>query len=895
MKSVLSITTVLLVCGHAETTRAQDAAIISNTVPMVEEVRVAILPPLAPKAVLPATTDTQSQLSSNVVSVDLGIGASSIVRQEIRLLNDGAVADYGLQKVFFPAEITEAPITIITPDGRKLACRATFLALHDDVSGQSLLLGEVRESIGELIGNNTVVYPKAFDTIRADIRYRYNKYFLEQDIILHEAIKLPKEFQAENVQLEVWSEWIDSTPDTKESQTIDLRPLAATGEQAAVTATDEHLKFGAMRIGDGYAFALQNEGEKIPVAKTFGRIEGRDWLIEHVDYTALKPRLERLPKSHASLSPDRIESDRSKLIRSMHARTNQKFSGNPMLIGKANPTETDSLVLDFIISSSVPVPTGLLAWWTGGGTNLDCVGVAHATMLNGAGYGAGKVGQAFNLDGSNDRINASNSAALNFGSGADFSIEAWIKPLTNNTTYGVTTIVDKRNAPNVSQGIGYEMSLVNGKLACRLSDSIANIGTGYGPAGPDLRIDGNFHHVAMTVNRDSTTGGKLYVDGSVVLTFDPTVEPGDLSNDEPVRIGNHATASLNCYFRGTIDEPSIYNRALAAAEIQAIYGAGAAGKANPNCMTAPTNIVAWWPGDANVYDLARTNSATLLNGATYVSAVVGQGFYFDGVDDGVTVPNDEALNIAANENFTIEAWINAISNNTTYGVTTIVDKRDAPNISQCLGYVFCLVNGSVHLRISDSISGIGAAFGGGPDLRDGGYHHVAVTVDRGATNGGHLYVDGSSVLEFNPTVVSGSLSNAESVRIGVHAQSGFNGYHKGIIDEVTFYRRALTNTEITALYSAGSAGKCKVDTDGDGLTDLQEAFLGTNPNRPDSDGDGLTDGDEVFVYRTKPNNPDTDGDGISDGIEVIQGRNPTAGAVPDSSNQTKLTVFTPLN
>ena len=185
---------------------------------------------------------------------------------------------------------------------------------------------------------------------------------------------------------------------------------------------------------------------------------------------------------------------------------------------------------------------------------------ANATMLNGAGYGSGKVGQAFNLDGANDRINATNSAALNFGVGADFSIEAWIKPLTNNTTYGVTTIVDKRNAPNVSQGLGYEISLVNGKVACRLSDSLANVGTGYGPAGPDLRMDGNFHHVAMTVDRDSTTGGKLYVDGAVGLTFDPTVEPGNLSNNEPVRSGNHATASLNCYFKGIIDEPGIYNR-----------------------------------------------------------------------------------------------------------------------------------------------------------------------------------------------------------------------------------------------------------------------------------------------------------------------------------------------
>ena len=174
------------------------------------------------------------------------------------------------------------------------------------------------------------------------------------------------------------------------------------------------------------------------------------------------------------------------------------------------------------------------------------------------------------------------------------------------------------------------------------------------------------------------------------------------------------------------------------------------------------------------------------------------------------------------------------------------------------------------------------------DLRDGAFHHVVATLNRSATNGGHLYVDGMAKITFNPTVIPGSLSNAAPVRIGVHPQPGLNGWYKGVIDEVTIYRRALsdseiitlsnsglpggpllqTNSEITALYSAGSAGKCKTDTDGDGLSDLQEAFLGTNPNNPDSDGDGLTEGDEVFTYHTNPKNPDTDGDGLSDREEV---------------------------
>ena len=59
-----------------------------------------------------------------------------------------------------------------------------------------------------------------------------------------------------------------------------------------------------------------------------------------------------------------------------------------------------------------------------------------------------------------------------------------------------------------------------------------------------------------------------------------------------------------------------------------------------------------------------------------------------------------------------------------------------------------------------------------------------------------------------------------------------------------------------------------VDTDGDGLTDAEEAELGTDPNNADTDGDGLTDGEEVNEYNTDPLNEDTDGDGLLDGGEV---------------------------
>ena len=56
------------------------------------------------------------------------------------------------------------------------------------------------------------------------------------------------------------------------------------------------------------------------------------------------------------------------------------------------------------------------------------------------------------------------------------------------------------------------------------------------------------------------------------------------------------------------------------------------------------------------------------------------------------------------------------------------------------------------------------------------------------------------------------------------------------------------------------------DADKDGLKNLKEFKLGTDPRKSDSDKDGLKDGDEV-TSGNHPRKADTDGDRVKDGAE----------------------------
>jgi hypothetical protein len=218
--------------------------------------------------------------------------------------------------------------------------------------------------------------------------------------------------------------------------------------------------------------------------------------------------------------------------------------------------------------------------------------------------------------------------------------------------------------------------------------------------------------------------------------------------------------------------------------------------------------LAWWPGDGDGSDIAGTNDALLMNGATATaSGLVGQAFSFDGVDSYVQLPNL----IAGQSEGTVEFWFNV----NTWDWT-----------SSCCG--LWLWSSTEYLPDSGS-SFDGMAIGTHPQasatgqllfgiFANGNWHwansyltpqtnqwyHVAATW---GSDGIWIYVNGLLAgVDFTyfgpaPTWLQYSLLGRSSWPGSVI---------DGRIDEVSVYNRALSANEIASIYfDAGSAGKCK--------------------------------------------------------------------------------------
>ncbi|MHA2494948.1 MAG: M28 family peptidase [Candidatus Hodarchaeales archaeon] len=107
-------------------------------------------------------------------------------------------------------------------------------------------------------------------------------------------------------------------------------------------------------------------------------------------------------------------------------------------------------------------------------------------------------------------------------------------------------------------------------------------------------------------------------------------------------------------------------------------------------------------------------------------------------------------------------------------------------------------------------------------------------------------------------------------------ETNFNdqNYHK--VTDTIFHPECnfTLATDVTASFATAAAKLAfedispTIDFDSDGLADMTELEIGTEPTDSDTDNDGLLDGEEVNQYQTDPLRQDSDNDNLLDGEEI---------------------------
>jgi len=156
----------------------------------------------------------------------------------------------------------------------------------------------------------------------------------------------------------------------------------------------------------------------------------------------------------------------------------------------------------------------------------------------------------------------------------DFSVNLWMR----TSAPGTQTIVSKGLAP------GYSLDISGGRLRLIVCDSVQCWNT----TGSSIINDGDWHHVAFTIDRSAGTIMRVWVDG--VLENGTNAAVDTISSPHPLLLGAGPSPSPSLYFDGILDEVQVHQRALSAAEIQANYLAGLAGQCRDLCALPADDV-----------------------------------------------------------------------------------------------------------------------------------------------------------------------------------------------------------------------------------------------------------------------------------------------------------------
>ncbi len=307
--------------------------------------------------------------------------------------------------------------------------------------------------------------------------------------------------------------------------------------------------------------------------------------------------------------------------------------------------------------------------------------------------------------------------------------------------------------------------------------------------GNELPV-GQWRHVVMV---HDGAKDKIFINGA--LANEKNVVGKLNATQSPLGIGNNPIDGGN-YFKGSLDEIQIYNRALSDPEIAALYASQAA------TPVFTDELVANYTFSGNAADETPFHNNAQVSGAQLGDDRFDQAnhaYAFNGTSDAITAANSPQLN----SDFTsVSFWINvnALPSGSEAFVLSFGGWQERWKISlPPHGKLVWTTNNSSGISDMDS--------GDGNELPTGDWKHVVMTHD-GVKD--HIYMDGVQVAEKN---VAGTLnSTTYAFGMGYNVVDGGN-FFDGSLDEVQIYNRALSAAEVLALYIAQSQAPAVTDTE----------------------------------------------------------------------------------
>jgi len=211
-------------------------------------------------------------------------------------------------------------------------------------------------------------------------------------------------------------------------------------------------------------------------------------------------------------------------------------------------------------------------------------------------------------------------------------------------------------------------------------------------------------------------------------------------------------------------------------------------------------LVAHYPFNGDAVDESGNGHDGTVNGATLTADRFGNAdsaYYFNGSNDRIILASEPDFDFERTDSFSQSLWIKTSDtalNRTLYSKI----QKDSPYT----GYEVFLRNGQVHVYIIHSHA-LSEIFVSSTTLvNDAEWHHVAISYDGSSSIGGlKIFVDGiAESLVVKMDALTGSILNNVTPTLGSRSDLHF---YNGVMDDVRVYNRALSETEISELYTEG--------------------------------------------------------------------------------------------